>query len=297
MTKSTQLVGKLQADKEEEQKNHGQRTALMGMLENELTEVKEENSDLSAKLEANKYDLSKKDDELQALQQQLEATEQQRAASEKAKKSASDALSQAQKGAAKKSTAVVDNLQREVQQLQQAMARKSSAAQKIIREREEESKQLRAENKRLKNEVDKGSLSDRKIFELAALQSNRESAQVTEIDARDKAIQRMQQKLVEQDGELATEETKRLQAEGQVEELCRVRRREDVNLDYLKSIVVQFLSKPPGSSERSSLLPVLATLLQFDDGDYQVIEDGKQKLSWFGSIVPTDIAAPLSGSS
>jgi hypothetical protein len=47
-----------------------------------------------------------------------------------------------------------------------------------------------------------------------------------------------------------------------VEELCRVRRREDVNMDYLKSIVVQFLSKPPGTSERSALLPVLATLLQ-----------------------------------
>jgi len=41
------------------------------------------------------------------------------------------------------------------------------------------------------------------------------------------------------------------------------------NIDYLKSIVVQYLSKPPGSSERSALLPVLATLLQFDKKDYK----------------------------
>jgi len=31
-------------------------------------------------------------------------------------------------------------------------------------------------------------------------------------------------------------------------------------------------------------LPVLATLLQFDAKDYKTIEDGKQKLSWWGTI-------------
>jgi hypothetical protein len=82
--------------------------------------------------------------------------------------------------------------------------------------------------------------------------------------------------------------------ESQVEELCRVRRREDVNLDYLKSIVVQYLSLPPGSSERARLLPVLATLLQFDDSDYNTIQEGKNKISWWGgSIAPTYIG--LSG--
>merc|ERR1711862_789671 len=64
------------------------------------------------------------------------------------------------------------------------------------------------------------------------------------------------------------------------------------NLDYLKSIIVQYLSKPPGSSERASLLPVIATLLQFDGRDYKAIEEGAQKVSWWGQIVPTVINAP-----
>jgi hypothetical protein len=149
-----------------------------------------------------------------------------------------------------------------LQQLQQATARKSAAAQKLIQECEAECVELRAANKNLKFEVDTGSLSDRKIFELAALQSTRESAQLSEIEIRDRALERMKVALLDRDGDLAFAETVVQEVESQVEELCRVRRREDVNMDYLKSIVVQFLSKPPGTSERAALLPVLATLLQ-----------------------------------
>jgi hypothetical protein len=56
--------------------------------------------------------------------------------------------------------------------------------------------------------------------------------------------------------------------------------------------VVQYLAKPPGSSERAALLPVLATLLQFDQSDYKAIEEGKQKVSWWGDIIPTYITGP-----
>ena len=79
-----------------------------------------------------------------------------------------------------------------------------------------------------------------------------------------------------------------------MEQLARVHRREGVNMDYLKSIVVQYLAKPPGSSERSALLPVLATLLQFDSNDYKAIEEGKDKVSWWGEILPTIITGPTS---
>jgi GRIP domain len=174
----------------------------------------------------------------------------------------------------------------------QQMAKKSSAAQRLLQEREAECAELRKTNKALQQEVDKGSFSDRRIFELAAKQSNRESLQASEIEIRDKAIERMKVALLERDGDLAYFESHVHEVEGQVEELCKMRRREDVNVDYLKSVVVQYLSLPPGSSERARLLPVLATLLQFNDGDYKTIEEGKQKLSWWGSVAPTFITAP-----
>ena len=196
------------------------------------------------------------------MEQKLKETQASLVDAQKDRKEAAESLTQAQKGAAKKSGMMVESLQRELQQLQQSTARKSAAAQRLIQEREAECAELRAANKKLQSEVDKGSLSDRKIFELAELQSNRESAQLTEIEIRDRALERMKQALLERDGDLAHAETVVQEVEGQVEELCRVKRREDVNVDYLKSIVVQFLSKPPGTSERAALLPVLATLLQ-----------------------------------
>jgi chromosome segregation ATPase len=261
-TKNSQLLARLQADKDVNERNHGQRTALMGMLETQLAEMNEKNSDMNAKLEAALYDLRQKDEVVANLEEKIKEMEQKVTEAEKEKKDASEALASSQKGAAKKSTMMVDSLQRELQQVQQAAARKSAAAQKIIQEKEAECSELRAANKELQQEVDKGSLSDRKIFELAELQSNRESAQVSEIEIRDGALERLKTALLIRDGDLAHAEKVVEDFRGQIDDLCRIKRREDVNMDYLKGIVVQYLSKPPGSSERSSLLPVLATLLQ-----------------------------------
>lgn len=105
-------------------------------------------------------------------------------------------------------------------------------------------------------------------------------------------IEQLSRKLEEGDGDLASAEITVVRAEDQVEQLARVHRREGVNMDYLKSIVVQYLAKPPGSSERAALLPVLATLLQFDAEDYKAIEEGKEKVSWWGDIIPTYITGP-----
>ena len=54
-------------------------------------------------------------------------------------------------------------------------------------------------------------------------------------------------------------------------------------MDYLKCIVIKYLVKPPGSSERTALLPVLATLLQFDSNE--PLRKGStscHKVSWSG---------------
>ena len=187
---------------------------------------------------------------------------------------------------------MIETLQREVQSIQQQMAKKSAVAQKLIQQREAECIELRKTTKALQLEVDKGSLSDRRIFELAAQQSNRESVAVSEIEVRDKMVDKLTEKPEVQDVDLAKAEYNVKHYENQVEELCRIRRCEDVNLDNLKGIVVQYLSKPPGSSEREALLPVLATLLQFDSNDYKTIEDGKNKLSWWGGVSPILITPP-----
>ena len=291
-TKNRSLLEKLQTEKEASEQKHGQRTALAGMLEEQLADLNDKNADANAKLEAALYDLSSKEEAIHSIQEQLGIAEKALVECHNKNRKANESLSVAQRGVDVKKTKMVDQLQREVQSLQQQMTRKSAAAQRLIQEREAECIDLRKQNKFLAQEVDKGSLSDRRIFELAAQQSNRESVASAEIEIRDKVVERLTEKLVANDGDLASAEYQVTQIDNQVAELYRVRRREDVNLDYLKSIVVQYLSKPPGSTERGALLPVLATLLQFDDNDYKTIEEGKNKLSWWGTVAPIFIEAP-----
>jgi chromosome segregation ATPase len=264
------------------------------MLEAQLTDVNDSIAENQAKLEAALYDQSQKDDEIKTLKNQLDKVQksydQAQRQTQAMKKTATEQLSQnmVDKDVLKKAK-MTDSLQRELHMLQQQMSKKSSAAQRLLQEREKDCKELKKRNKLLSQELDKGSFSDRKIFELAEKQSNRESVATAQIQTRNAIIQNLNAKLEKHDNALASAEYTSKQIEGQVEELCRIHRREDVNLDYLKSTVVQYLSKPPGSSERNALLPVLATLLQFDAEDYKLIEQGKTKVSWFGSVLPTII--------
>jgi len=291
-TKANGALTKLKQEQDANEKKHGQRTALVGMLEEQVADLNDSLSDTKAKLEATSYDLSQKDEEIESMQSELEkALTALKEAQNKAEKSAVAAQQHTEKDSIQKAK-MIKSLQAQVDNLQNQMKKKSAAAQKMIKERESECTELRKTNKYLQTEVDKGSLSDRRIFELAAQQSNRETAATAEIEVRDRLIERLTAKLEAGDGDLASAEIAVQKKEEQVEDLARVHRREGVNMDYLKSIVVQYLAKPPGSSERTALLPVLATLLQFDSNDYKAIEEGKHKLSWWGEIIPTYISGP-----
>ena len=175
------------------------------------------------------------------------------------------------------------------------MNKKSAAAQELYKSQESKYKSLLEEKNSLQEEVDSGSASDRKIFELASKQSNREASIAAEIESRDLAVQRMIQTLVGRDGEMADMEVKYDSVKRQLDEYSRMQRRNDVNVDYLKGVLVKYLSLPSGSSERKSLLSVIATLLQFGPEDYQTIETGYHQTSWFwGAVAPKEIGAKRS---
>jgi len=291
-TKTQGVLARLNQERDLNEKKHGQRTALVGMLEEQVADLNDSLSETKAKLEAATYDMSQKELEFETLKSDLEKTQQALKESETRSAESSAVAKQLNDNNAVQKSRMIKSLQNQVENLQNQMKKKSAAAQKILKEREAECIELRKTNKFLQNEVDKGSLSDRRIFELAAQQSNRETAAVAEIEIRDRLVARLTEKLEQRDGDLASAELIVEKAEGEVEALSRVHRRENVNMDYLKSIIVQYLSKPPGSSERTALLPVLATLLQFDEGDYKAIEEGKTKVGWWGEIIPTYIYRP-----
>jgi hypothetical protein len=51
-------------------------------------------------------------------------------------------------------------------------------------------------------------------------------------------------------------------------------------MDYLKNIVLQYMSFPPASPERNSLVPVLALLLQFSPTELKAAEEASRSPSW-----------------
>ena len=169
-------------------------------------------------------------------------------------------------------------LEDELHQAQTSLQEKESALNRARAGLEEQKQQLQFLSKR-----------ESKLHQ--TLQKSQKSASEwqSEIQLRDKLIERLRSDLSGRDGELASMEKRVEDAETKLKEMVPNR---SVNLDYLKDVVVKYLSRPPGSSERAQLLPVLATLLKFDTADYKIIEEGKQRLSWWGSLAPTLITSP-----
>jgi len=94
-----------------------------------------------------------------------------------------------------------------------------------------------------------------------------------------------------QDAEIAAMMEQMRAVKHEVKGLRRVRRREEVNLEYLKAVVVDYIAFPPGSSERRSLEHVLSSLLQFTPEDRKKIEKERQGVA--GWLTFNDIFAAI----
>jgi hypothetical protein len=97
---------------------------------------------------------------------------------------------------------------------------------------------------------------------------------------REMALQQMQHMLETKDMELARLHQAQTRLTSEVGELRRVARREGVNMDYLKNIVLQYMVFPVASDERQQLVPVLATLLQFNPKEVAEVEKSAQEAAW-----------------
>jgi hypothetical protein len=171
-------------------------------------------------------------------------------------------------------TAERDGLERSINQLSSLVSEKEQALEKLQATAKEERETIRTLSR---NEI--------KLQQVVQRLQKAIEKSADEVKLRDRIIEGLRQDLLERDGVFATLE-KELEEE---REKDRSQGQKKVNLNYLKDVVVKYLSHPPGSSERAQLLPVLATLLEFDSADYKIIEAGKQKLSWWGSVNPTII--------
>jgi hypothetical protein len=99
-------------------------------------------------------------------------------------------------------------------------------------------------------------------------------------DNRELVLQRLQEVLAGKDHDLALLQQSHQALTEEVAELRRTNRREGVNMDYLKHVVLQYMSFSQRSTERRTLVPVIAMLLQFSRSELLEIDRTETDPSW-----------------
>lgn len=98
----------------------------------------------------------------------------------------------------------------------------------------------------------------------------------------------MQNALAVKDLELARLQQGHTQLVAEVADLRRVTKREGVNMDYLKNVVLQYMSFPAAAPEKNALVPVLALLLQFSAAELAQV-DAASKTSSSAWLLPSTL--------
>eukprot|EP01041_Mallomonas_annulata_P001349 gene1349-2601_t len=254
----TGLITRMRTEVQAAEKNHGIRTAMLAAAEAEIASLTQQ---------LQQKQLTEEDSSTRMTTLQLKkATE--RAAEDARHFEVTLETLKAEHAAAN------DSLQKE-------FAKKSTAARNLLAEKDVELEALKKHVETLQAEIDSGAHNERRIFELAQQQANREASYGAHSDTRDIAFQQIQSALAARDLSLARLQHAHTVLSSEVTELRRVRKREGVNMDYLKNIVIQFMSFPTNSPERCSLVPVIAMLLQFSVDEVMAIEQSmKAPLPW-----------------
>lgn len=99
-------------------------------------------------------------------------------------------------------------------------------------------------------------------------------------DTREVAFQQLQSALASRDLELARHQQSLSQLSAEVADLRRTHQRDGINMDYLKNIVVQYMTLPVQSSERNSLVSVVAMLLQFTPKELAAVQKSDREPLW-----------------
>eukprot|EP01038_Epipyxis_sp_PR26KG_P005758 gene5758-7949_t len=271
------LITRLRAEAQASERNHAMRTAMLATCEAQLEALQLE---LNAKDETTKEALERVTS-LQAtlssmefsFQEKLNEANQQ---TETVQKKLDDDVSahiKALVSARKQHEENIESIKRD-------HAKKSAMARTLLSEREEEVRILSEKVKELQDEITSGAPSERKIFELAQVQARREATHGIHSDTREVAFQQLQKALATKDFDLARSQQSLLELTTEVMELRRTHQRDGINMDYLKNVIIQYMTFPLQSSEKMSLVPVIAMLLQFNAKELAEVQKVNKDPTW-----------------
>ncbi|GLE07472.1 hypothetical protein PINS_up017783 [Pythium insidiosum] len=174
-----------------------------------------------------------------------------------------------------------DAFRRELDRIESESKQKSKLALHAVLEKEAEIERLSKRLAELEEDVRSGEADNRKIFEFAQLQANREM----ESRAKEARIHELEVSVRNAEVRIQALLDERARHSEEVAQLMQSQRREGVNLEYLKNVIVQYMSFKPGSSQQLRLVPVITTLLEFTPADVKEIKkaNASRRTSWGGA--------------
>ena len=271
------LITRLRQEGEKSSQNHAMRTAVLATTESELEAAREEVRDKEEELGAAKAETA----ELQERLRQEES--RQDAMFADLRREISELKNQQEKmqeAHAVKVRKLVEERHAEAEKAQRDYSKKSGVARQLLQEREEDIRLLNEKIDALVLEIRSGAPNERRIFEIAKSQAQREHLHSVKLDTREMAFQQLQEKISLKDLQLAQLQATNSGLQTEVAQLSRVAKREGVNMDYLKNVVLQYITFPLQSPERESLVPVLSMLLQFSNEETRMCANATSNPSW-----------------
>lgn len=229
-------ITRLRTEAQASERNHAMRTAMLATCEAQLETLRNE---LLVRADTSKVAVER----AAALQMQLAASEarlsERVAESSKRIEHLEGEVKQQAAEAAQRLAAQATQHEAALEGAKREFAKKSGMARSLLQEKEEEVRVLVQRVADLQAEISSGAPSERRIFELARVQSQREATHSVHTDTREVAFTQLQQALSSKDLQLAQAQASQSQLAAEVAELRRTVRREGVNMDYLKNIVLQ----------------------------------------------------------
>ena len=135
--------------------------------------------------------------------------------------------------------------------------------------------------RQLEDDIQHGQPHERRLWELATLQSSRDER----LREMEEEVGQHRARVTELTGRLeqARVEKEFLQSELRQQQLSH--QRSTVNIDYLKSVIVGYISAEGNPTKRSQLIPVLSQLLCFNPSDVESIRQGIEEANSSNSLV------------
>jgi len=165
-------------------------------------------------------------------------------------------------------------------EMQKEYQKKLNISRSMLSQKEEEVKNLTMRVAAVEEEIVSGGPNERRIFQLAAEQAKRDAKIYEYQDTRELAFVQLQEALTARDLEVAKLMHRRAELEKELSQSRCTTKRNGVNMTYLKYIILQFMTLPLSAPERLSLVPVIGTLLQFQQDELKKAQNASQNPHW-----------------